>query len=312
MPARSNAFQRFVTLVETGLAAHDATIRESVMLRDLMTGQTREIDVSVEVQAGPRRLRVALECRDQQRPADVQWIDELMGKYRHLPVDRVVAVSRSGFTGAAHARAALANIETIVPEQIPALDWVGEPCDGGAVAVLSPRYELIEIKLSQSPLTPESGQSSSTLAAVLIHRLGEEPVSLGQILHQAIADRNLALTKMWVERPGAEVVLLLPLPEWFFTDDSGHEVGLKGAAVTLAGQVDCLEFVLSRVAYAGEEVKHGETSLEGHPVSLVIVEPGREAERWLWYIEDSPTHPFRGSRVLFAGPSKPTQSFYVS
>jgi hypothetical protein len=113
MPPRSNEFQRLILLIESHLAPLGAQVSESLMLRDLIDESQREIDIALEIPTGPRTIRVAIECRDHERPAGVEWIDELIGKYSHLPVDRVVAVSRSGFTKAAQTKASLVNIELL-------------------------------------------------------------------------------------------------------------------------------------------------------------------------------------------------------
>ena len=50
-------------------------------------------------------MTIAVECRDRARPADIEWIDALIGKYDDMPVNRVVAVSRMGFTSGAKKKA---------------------------------------------------------------------------------------------------------------------------------------------------------------------------------------------------------------
>ena len=123
MPPRSNSFQRLIVLVEAALGPLGGRVIESLMLQDLATGKAREIDVAIEIPTGPRTIRIALEARDHRRPAGVQWIDELVGKYIHLPVDRIVAVSRSGFTESARGKAADFNIDLLTPEEVPQFDW---------------------------------------------------------------------------------------------------------------------------------------------------------------------------------------------
>jgi len=57
------------------------------------------------------------------RRADVQWIDELIGKYSRLPIDRTVAVSSSGFSRPAHAKASSHNIDLVTPKQVTSTNW---------------------------------------------------------------------------------------------------------------------------------------------------------------------------------------------
>src|SRR5437870_4833510 len=100
MPARSNPFQHLIFLIQHQLAAQEVSVTESKLVQD-GEGHLREIDVAVEGKIGGHPIFVAVECRDQGRAANIGWIDELIGKYSHLPVDKVVAVSRRGFTKAA-------------------------------------------------------------------------------------------------------------------------------------------------------------------------------------------------------------------
>jgi hypothetical protein len=93
------------------------------MLLELDGRAEREVDVLIESSIGSHPVRIALECRDHVRRQGVTWIEHLEGKYRHLPVDQVVAVSRSGFTGSAQARAARVNIRLLTLDEAMALDW---------------------------------------------------------------------------------------------------------------------------------------------------------------------------------------------
>jgi hypothetical protein len=53
----------------------------------------------------------------------VEWIDALLGKYRDLPVDRIVAVSRTGFTAGAQAKANATKVETRTLREALAANW---------------------------------------------------------------------------------------------------------------------------------------------------------------------------------------------
>jgi len=104
MPKRSNRFQRLVYSLQLALQPLGGKVDESVLLRDRGTGTEREVDILAEISAFGCRLLVAFEVRDRGKRDDVQWIDALVGKYAHLDVNSVAAVSTSGFTPAAHAK----------------------------------------------------------------------------------------------------------------------------------------------------------------------------------------------------------------
>ncbi len=125
MPPRPNDLQQLIRTIERQLAGA-ARIAEWLLFpgRD---GTPREVDTLIEWTAprpaDERPLRVALEYRDHARPADLTWIEQLRGKYDSLPVDRVVAVARRGFTPAARARAAACCILALTLAEAQAADW---------------------------------------------------------------------------------------------------------------------------------------------------------------------------------------------
>jgi len=124
MPKRSTTFQRIVMHIAKQLAPQGAVVRESVELPEHnIAGVLREIDTVIEISAGITCLRVAIECRERGRRASVQWIDELIGKYSLLPVDRILAVSRAGYSRAAELKAKLHNIELLNMRSVATSDW---------------------------------------------------------------------------------------------------------------------------------------------------------------------------------------------
>jgi hypothetical protein len=116
VPRRSNDFQKVVYFVRRHIAP-DAEVRESVMLTDRVTGEPREVDVLVEGHLGGEKVTIAIEVRDHARKPGVEWVDAVHGKYRDLPVDKVVLVSRSGFTTSALRKAQSLGIEALTPYQ---------------------------------------------------------------------------------------------------------------------------------------------------------------------------------------------------
>jgi hypothetical protein len=113
MPKRSNEFQRFVRDLETLLAPRGATVRESVLLEDMDSGELREVDVVVELPGGPRSVRVGIEVCDRARPADSPWVEGIAKKHERLPIDRTVVVSRRGLSKSAKKKAAACKVEVV-------------------------------------------------------------------------------------------------------------------------------------------------------------------------------------------------------
>ena len=97
MPKRTNDFQSLIALIERQLAPEGAQVTESKLLKDILTGEEREVDTVIETKVSGHTITIGIECRDRDRRADVEWIDQLLGKYQNLPVHKIIAVSRSGF-----------------------------------------------------------------------------------------------------------------------------------------------------------------------------------------------------------------------
>lgn len=120
MPQRTNEFQQLVHMVQMAFAPTGAKVSESVMEHE------REIDILIEAPFGLYHIKIAVEAKDTKRPLDVQAIEQLIGRYKTLGgqvVDKVVVVSRNGYTQRARACALAANIELFVLNEVTQSDW---------------------------------------------------------------------------------------------------------------------------------------------------------------------------------------------
>jgi hypothetical protein len=97
MPQRSNHFQKLIYLVQCNLAG-PATVTESKMLRDRITGSDREVDVCIEGEVAGQRVTISVECQDLGRVSDVGWVERMKAKHERLATNVLVLASRRGFT----------------------------------------------------------------------------------------------------------------------------------------------------------------------------------------------------------------------
>ena len=107
MPRRSNTFQKLVTLLETALASNGVLVRESVLLKDLRTGEEREVDIILEGMVSSYKTTIGIEVIDRSRPASTPWVEAMYQKHADLPIDKTILVSRSGFYAPASEKARL-------------------------------------------------------------------------------------------------------------------------------------------------------------------------------------------------------------
>jgi hypothetical protein len=83
-----------------------------------------------------------IECRDRARKDSVSWIEEIIGKARSLPVDKIVAVSTSGFTAAAQKKASENGIVTLSIENALETDWSVFPFKPGLAIISNETFTL--------------------------------------------------------------------------------------------------------------------------------------------------------------------------
>lgn len=122
MPKRSNDFQKLVALINVCIR-QGAQVTESVLLIDKVTSEKREVDIVISKPVADYLVNIAVEVRDRKRKADSPWIEAMRAKHEHLEIDKLVLVSRSGFTRPALAKAKFQNIETITWKEAVATDW---------------------------------------------------------------------------------------------------------------------------------------------------------------------------------------------
>ena len=157
-----------MAFVAEQLAPLGARVVESAELPERSLPEVRrEVDTLVECRSGDRLIRTAFEARDRSRRSDIQWIDELIGKYRDLDVDSVVAVSASGFSDSAQQKARAHNIELMSYAEASEADW-------------SERFVALGVARTVFSFKPDK---------FLFHT---EPLFAGKVTrdHQVVADRR--------------------------------------------------------------------------------------------------------------------------
>lgn len=129
MPQRTNSFQELVTLL-TQIAGKDAVVTASELLPDgAIPGETREVDVCIRSTVGGHEVFVGIECRMSERlrprPQTVEWVEAMHAKHLHLPTNKVVLVSSTGFTKTALKLAEYFKMKAITPTDVQA-GFVGD------------------------------------------------------------------------------------------------------------------------------------------------------------------------------------------
>lgn len=122
MPKRTNKFQKLITAIHACIA-NDVCVEESAFLVDRETGEKREVDILLQSLFGDYPVYLSVEVIDRSRRASSGWVEEMTGKHQALPTNKLVLVSRSGFTKPAIEKARVRGIEALSIEEACATDW---------------------------------------------------------------------------------------------------------------------------------------------------------------------------------------------
>jgi hypothetical protein len=116
-----------VEKIEKSFLSDNAIIKSPDYLLDKVTNELREVDISIRNFVGTSNLLVAIECRHRGTKQDVRWIEEIKTKHENLGANKIIAVSKNGFTSQAIIKAKffgieLRTFEEITPEIIQSWD----------------------------------------------------------------------------------------------------------------------------------------------------------------------------------------------
>jgi len=158
MPQRTNPFQQLVHLIEHQLAPHEATVTESKMFTDQVTGKPREIDIVIETKVGAHSFVIGIECIDWKDKADVTWVEQIAGKHQDLiEVNKTVAVARNGFTKPALTKATQRKIDAFALGEANEADWVrytNRLATLREMTIQSPLVQCKEVRVQVLPPSP--------------------------------------------------------------------------------------------------------------------------------------------------------------
>lgn len=119
--SQTNEFQQLVYLLNDHYSGEEASVTESRIFEDPISGNDREVDVCIEQKVGDTERVVSVECIDWSESTglpDVTWVEAMTCKHNRLPTTELVLVSRSGFGGGAKQLAEAKGYEMMMLEEI--------------------------------------------------------------------------------------------------------------------------------------------------------------------------------------------------
>lgn len=186
-----------LSYLETGYSS--AEVRHDVRLRGVLSGVDRQIDILVREQINGREVTTAFEAKCFGRRVNVKHVEEAIGLFRDVGVDRGVVVTTQGYSEAAMQRANADDVE--IELDILNLSDLGRfQSDGGGL--------------------PYSGRHGVTLAAPLGwivdgSRFAAAPARLyrrGLSFEEAVAEHEFMYVQFWTK--DSDISSARELMEW--------------------------------------------------------------------------------------------------
>ena len=186
MPARTNEFQKLVSLVQQALAPLGAKVTDSHLVE--VRGMPREIDALIDSTVGPYRMKIAVEAKHHKRKLDMVNFEAIVGKYfveGGVKVNKVVVVTHNGFTQPVIERAKAIDVELMTLKEAKDAKWTAFPAP--------PWPFKTGLRISDLELTP---QIQDLTAEVVLHeahitcshgRVFGRPEQLAAYLFMAVA-----------------------------------------------------------------------------------------------------------------------------
>jgi hypothetical protein len=141
MPRKGKDVEEIVEKLHKLILGPEWDIKSPDRIKDKITGQSREVDVSIRLKSGHISILIIVECRDRDIE-DVTWIEQLVTKCKNLGADKLVAVSSTGFTEPAKKSAEHYGIVTQVLSKITP-DDIKSWLYGSSVGTLHRFYRFV-------------------------------------------------------------------------------------------------------------------------------------------------------------------------
>lgn len=301
MPKRTNAFQRLILAIYEQLSAPGGSITESAMLPERSGGTLREVDILLQSRLFGIDLKIAVECRGRKDRDDVTWIDDLIGKYHDFPVDKVIAVSKSGFSAGAAAKAAAFRIETLTLTKALETNWPAQFAKLG-LALLTRQDIPVSVAIATSPAAPLTLTPSTIVFGGDGTPLGGIE-GLGQALyrqklpdiHKAVLENAPRLLKTLQDvkekRLSLEMTHGLSSPCYVVADDGSTKLYIQTVTVQLqcAFTVELLK--VDHYVLGNSQITTATAGPPGQPVSLVAVQSTDKPNQATFRITGQPNWP---------------------
>jgi hypothetical protein len=274
MPKRTNKFQRLVYVIHQQLH-ENALVTESKFLKNRKTGTKREVDIVIEVTNGEYKLVISVEIIAHRRKAGLEWINKMSGKHQHLPTDKLILVSASGFVKDAIKEAELNGIEIMTLTEAENSNWT---------VIVNKLKELFQAQLTFMPelcrvvLHTKYGQADNPVAShqlMLYNSANEALGTIEQVFKDFTSNKDV-MNQIYNLENRMNIScfeLNIPVPEGSYLHDTRNEP-VAVSSLVITGQLKfSIEAVsLKHYQYGKAQISVGETEVNKEKMLLTVVE----------------------------------------
>ena len=269
MPKRYNIFQDLMASIHTQLAS-SFRITESEMFADPSSGQDREVDLVIRSSVGGYEIVISVECTDRKRPVAVEWVEQMCCKHRDLPTNKLVLVSRSGYTKAAILKGRALGAELLTIEAAKQVDWAKYVNRYSTLFLIAVDVVTVVVPVSTTypDNNPYRGIPMETVfwdSEGKFHATAEEIanafLSKKQIITATVGKKDITDHDGWEILIPTKAGVLMRLPDGLEYEIDGLRVALLANPLRVCFDLEEFSFRDAQAAYGSSQTKYGDLML---------------------------------------------------
>ena len=180
MPRKGRDLEILIEKLESLSLPDSAEIKSPDYIKDKITGSIREVDISIKYTLGLTPILIVIECRDRSVSQDDTWVEQLRTKGDKVGADKIIAVSRNGFTAPALKSASFYGSDTRTIDEINLNDitgWFAPQFKGGSQKKL--RVNILEALFNKKLENDKSEESYTINTEEKVFYIKEEDTLVG-------------------------------------------------------------------------------------------------------------------------------------
>jgi hypothetical protein len=254
--------------------AFPCRVTESEMLRDPSSGRAREVDLVIRSKVAGFEIIISVECTDRKRPASVEWVEQICCKHRDLPTQKLVLISKSGYTTAARAKALAFGVEPLSLDTAQQVNWTKYVDRHSKLFLAS--IDIVTVVVPTSPTyIPVSPYHGISMQTVFLDPEGKIRATAEEIAYALLAKEQIlaaTVSKMNIVHGGGWdiCIAMKPRVRMRFPDGSEHEV--EELKVSVLANPLLVRFDLERASFRDAQVAYGTSQTKYGNFLLTILE----------------------------------------